>query len=57
MLTLPASEAQKTAEILVKAGVQAILNYAPISLKLPDDIQVQYINPVQNLQHMTYYLK
>ena len=57
MLTLPASEAQKAAERLVNAGVKAILNYAPISLILPEDIRVQYINPVQNLQHMTYYLK
>ena len=57
MLTLPVSQAQKTANILVNAGIKAILNYAPISLKLPENIQVQYINPVQNLQHMTYYLK
>ena len=57
MLTLPASVAQITAENLVNAGILAILNYAPISLKLPDGILVQYLNPVQNLQHMTYYLK
>ncbi len=57
MLTLPALVAQKTAENLVKAGILAILNYAPISLKLPEGIHVQYLNPVQNLQHMTYYLK
>ncbi len=57
MLTLPASVAQETAEKLVNAGIIAILNYAPISLKLPNGIHVQYLNPVQNLQHMTYYLK
>ncbi len=57
MLTLPASEAQKAADRLVSAGVKAILNYAPISLILPENVQVQYINPAQNLQHMTYYLE
>ena len=57
MLTIPAPMAQKTAENLVNAGILAILNYAPISLKLPKGIQVQYLNPVQNLQHMTYYIK
>lgn len=56
MLTLPALEAQKTSEKLVDAGIRAILNYAPITLKLPENILVQYINPVQSLQHMTYYL-
>jgi redox-sensing transcriptional repressor len=57
MLTVPASEAQELAETLVKAGVQAILNYAPTVLNLPDQIQVEYIDPVVKLQHMTYYLK
>jgi redox-sensing transcriptional repressor len=57
MLTVPAGEAQELAETLVKAGVQAILNYAPTVLNLPDQIQVEYIDPVVKLQHMTYYLK
>ncbi len=56
MLTVPASAAQSAAEDLVKGGVQAILNYAPISLSLPDHIHVQYIDPIVKLQHMTYYL-
>ncbi|NMB67735.1 MAG: redox-sensing transcriptional repressor Rex [Chloroflexi bacterium] len=57
MLTVPASAAQKVAEELVKAGVTAILSYAPIVLSLPADIQVQYIDPILQLQHMTYYLE
>ncbi len=57
MLTVPASAAQKVAEILVEAGVRAILNYSPTALTLPDEIQVEYIDPILQLQHMTYYLK
>lgn len=56
MLTVPASSAQKVAEELVKSGVKAILSYAPIVLNLPPNIQVQYIDPILQLQHMTYYL-
>jgi redox-sensing transcriptional repressor len=56
MLTVPASAAQATADKLVKAGVTAILNYAPISLNVPDNIHVQYIDPATHLQRMTYYL-
>jgi len=56
VLTVPASAAQETADLLVKAGVKAILNYAPISLNVPDDVHVQYIDPVTHLQRMTYYL-
>ena len=53
----PASSAQQVAECLVKAGVKAILNYAPVSLAVPQDVHVQYIDPVVHLQRMTYYLE
>jgi redox-sensing transcriptional repressor len=36
--------------------VRAILNYAPINLKVPETVHVQYIDPVLHLQQMTYYL-
>jgi redox-sensing transcriptional repressor len=56
MLTVPASAAQEIADQLVKAGIKAILNYAPISINVPDGVHVQYIDPVTHLQRMTYYL-
>jgi len=55
-LTVPASAAQEVAEQLVKAGVKAILNYAPIHLYVPKDVHVQHIDPATHLQRMTYYL-
>jgi redox-sensing transcriptional repressor len=56
MLTVPATAAQKIADKLVEAGVKAILNYAPISLNVPEGVIVQYIDPSTHLQRMTYYL-
>jgi redox-sensing transcriptional repressor len=56
ILTVPAQAAQETAERLVEAGVEAILNYAPITLMLPDDVHAQHIDPVLHLQRMMYYL-
>jgi redox-sensing transcriptional repressor len=56
MLTVPASAAQEVAESLIKGGIRAILNYAPMQLSLPADIHVEYIDPITKLQHMTYYL-
>jgi redox-sensing transcriptional repressor len=35
MLSVPASAAQETTDLLVKAGVKAIVNYAPIDLSVP----------------------
>jgi redox-sensing transcriptional repressor len=57
MLCVPASSAQAVTDLLVKAGIKAILNYAPINLSVPADVQVQYIDPSVGLQRMTYYLE
>ena len=56
MLCVPAESAQAAADQLVKAGIKAILNYAPTSINVPDEVKVQYIDPVTHLQRMTYYL-
>ena len=56
ILTVPGEAAQSTADSLLKAGVKAILKYAPVTLKLPQDVHVQHIDPVLQLQRMMYYL-
>ncbi|MBC7869840.1 MAG: redox-sensing transcriptional repressor Rex [Chitinophagaceae bacterium] len=57
MITVPAEYAQNVADQLIKAGVRAILNYAPISINVPQNVHVQYIDPVVHMQRMTYYLE
>jgi redox-sensing transcriptional repressor len=57
MLAVPATSAQKVANLLVKAGVKAILNYAPTNLSVPQGVAVQNIDPAAHMQHMTYYLE
>lgn len=56
MVCVPAEAAQEVANQLVVAGVKAILNYAPISLSVPEGVRVQYLDPSIGLQRMTYYL-
>lgn len=56
MLAVPAVAAQQVADQLMQAGVRAFLNYAPISLAVPGNVKVQYIDPSIHLQRMTYYL-
>lgn len=56
MLTVPALAAQAVTEDLVKAGIRSILNYAPITLSVPEDVHVQNVDPILYLQWMTYYL-
>ena len=57
ILTVPASEAQKVANRLVESGIEAIVNYAPFTLKCPEGVHVSDIDPVLMLQKMTYYLE
>lgn len=56
MIAVPAEKAQEVADKLIQAGVQAILNYAPMTLNVPGNVKVQYIDPVVNMQRMTFYL-
>lgn len=57
MIAVPATSAQAVADDLVRAGVKAILNYAPININVPEGIYVQHTDPVTHLQRMTYYLE
>ena len=56
IVAVPAQAAQHVVTMLAEAGVRAILNYAPITVTVPDGVHVQYIDPVVHLQRMTYYL-
>lgn len=57
MIAVPAVHAQEVADELVKSGVKAILNYAPIHINVPEGIYIQHTDPVTHLQRMTYYLE
>ena len=56
VVAVPSDSAQAVADELVDAGIEAILNYAPISLTVPRQVQVEQIDPLIYLQHMVYYL-
>jgi redox-sensing transcriptional repressor len=56
MLCVPAAAAQEVTNQLLEAGVQGILNYAPVSLVVSAKVKVQYIDPAIGLQRITYYL-
>jgi redox-sensing transcriptional repressor len=57
LLAVPAASAQEVTDILVKVGIKAILNYAPIQLNTPKDVRVENIDPALHLQKMSFYLE
>jgi redox-sensing transcriptional repressor len=56
IIAVPPSRAQEVADMLVAAGVRAILNYAPVVIQVPEHVWVRHIDPVAVLHSMTYYL-
>jgi redox-sensing transcriptional repressor len=56
IVAVPADAAQDVANALVAGGVTAILNYAPVILRVPDSVWVREIDPTGAMQSMTYYL-
>lgn len=57
IVTVPASHAQEVINLIVRAGIKSILNYAPIAPVVPPDVRVRGVDPVLSLQSMTFYLK
>lgn len=56
IIAVPAGAAQAAAERMVAAGVGAILNFAPVSLKLPPRIAVRTIDLASELSILTHHL-
>ena len=56
IIATPADKAQEVANVLAEAGIRAIVNYAPISIKVPKGVRVQYVDPAVQLQRLAYYL-
>jgi redox-sensing transcriptional repressor len=56
IVAVPSSQTQSVVDRLAKCGVRAILNYAPITPRVPSGVKIRNIDPVISLQSMTYYL-
>jgi len=56
IIAVPAAAAQAVADRMVAGGVRALLNYAPVVLRVPAGVTVREIDPVGAMQSMTYYL-
>jgi redox-sensing transcriptional repressor len=56
IITVPAIEAQNVANQLVEAGIEAILNFAPIIIKVPVKVRVHHADFTTELHSLAYYL-
>lgn len=56
VLTVPAEEAQAVLNRVVKAGLKAILNFAPTQLQAPADVTVKTVNMAMELEGLSFAL-
>ena len=57
IITVPFENAQTVTDILVNAGIRAILNFAPIKLMVPEGVHVASADLSLELQRLAYYLQ
>jgi len=56
IVATPADSAQHVVDRLVRSGVKAILNFAPVPLNVPADVEVKTVNMALELETLSYSL-
>jgi redox-sensing transcriptional repressor len=56
IIAVSANAAQEVADQLVDAGVRAILNFAPVSIKAPENVQVKNENTAIEIEALSFFL-
>lgn len=56
ILAVPSLAAQSVADEIVQAGVKAIMNFAPVNLRLPENVILRNQNMCIELEHLSFAL-
>ena len=54
---MPGEQAQQVANGLVNAGIQGVLNFSPVVLKVPQEITVNNVDLALELEHLNYFVR
>jgi len=57
IIAVSAESAQQVYDSLADAGVQAILNFAPVQIRLKPDVKLKSVDLRINLESLSFYLK
>jgi redox-sensing transcriptional repressor len=57
ILTVPANSAQGVTNQIVDAGIQAILNFSPCVLDVPDQVVVNSVDLAVELENLSYFIR
>lgn len=57
ILAVPAAVAQQVVNGLVECGIQAILNFAPVVLEVPEQVVVNNVDLAVELENLSYFIR
>ena len=57
ILAVPGTAAQEVVNVLVDAGIQAVLNFAPIILQVPAHVVVNNVDLAIELENLSYFIR
>lgn len=57
VIAVPSSEAQNTADLLISSGIIGLVNFAPILLKVPQEVFLENIDITTALEKTAYFAK
>jgi redox-sensing transcriptional repressor len=57
ILTVPVSSAQSVTNQMVQAGMQAILNFSPTVLDVPENVVVNSVDLAVELENLSYFIR
>ena len=57
ILAVPGTAAQEVVNNLVAAGIQAVLNFAPIILQVPENVVVNNVDLAIELENLSYFIR
>ena len=56
VIAVPAQFAEAALERVIKAGIKAIMNFAPVSLKASGDVKLKTVDLTTSLESLSYFL-
>ena len=56
VIAVPAEYAQEVLDRVTRAGVKAVLNFAPITLRVADDVKLKTVDLTTSLESLSYFL-
>ncbi|HBE82468.1 MAG TPA: hypothetical protein DDW24_06780 [Blastocatellia bacterium] len=56
VIAVPADSAERVLELVAKAGIKAVMNFAPVPLKATDHLKVRTVDLTTCLESLSFFL-